>query len=169
MNEMTCGGCGGPLDDPPPRCPKCQPDERDTLAERVRVLEEERAAMSQHFRRLMDQSAADAGKIGDLICERDAATARAEAAEQRAKREHDEAECYQALYSRGVELLLTRELREMRRLRAAEARAEALRVAIEQAPHATGCLARIGMDCDCWKARALAAGKTTTTEDKTHG
>lgn len=55
------------------------------LAEARRLLAEAReqsAAKSQHIQRLTAQSAADAGKIGELVCERD--EARAEVARLRA-------------------------------------------------------------------------------------
>lgn len=111
MNEMTCGGCGGPLDDPPPRCPTCQPD---TVAEQAE-------ADRESLRRLL---AEEQERLIAALRERDAA----------------------------------------------EARAEALRGAIEQAPHPVKCASHNRVSpCDCWKARALAAGKTTTTEDKGNG
>lgn len=183
---------------------------RDLAAatERVRELEGERAGLIERANNFEE-------RWGEALAERDAATARAEAAE----RERDEAleraasacqdiqDAYDALDGGPMASLIsladTIRARRAEWTAAAEARAEALRGAIEQAAHAhlclsggnrwvcaacnpemgtyvdeDGCCTSCGADakphaepgpCRCWKARALAAGKTTTTEDKTHG
>ncbi len=84
-DDLTCGGCGGPLDDPPPTCPRCQPAvapddlERARLRRRVdeleRALAEEEAAATRAGE-LMEE--AERGQVR-AEAERDAATARAEA------------------------------------------------------------------------------------------
>lgn len=149
-------------------------DERDAALARVRVLERERDEARKMLDEALMTGARQGGEIhADFTRER----ARAEAAERERKRAEDELEMHRQAYRTAVRDMQTinKGLRE--KTAAAEARAEALRGALE------GLIgqwrARIGRarsdwfkgyhaatnDCADEVARALAAGKTTTTED----